>query len=118
LASIYNRSEMKKTIGQPKTERIRKTHGRAGVEFFFQLFVVGTTRKSALAITNVKQVFEQHLKNRYSLEIIDLYQQPHLARGEQIIAAPTLVKKVPTPLRRFIGDLSDPDRLLASLQLT
>lgn len=108
---------MKKPAGQSRTERSRKNSGAAGSKFFFQLFVVGTTRKSALAITNVKQVFEEHLKNRYALEIIDLYQQPHLARGEQIVAAPTLIKKSPSPLRRFIGDLSDPQRLLMSLSL-
>ncbi len=107
---------MKKTSGQAKPTRTRKAAG-ADPEFFFQLFVVGTSRKSALAIANVKQVFEEHLKNRYRLEVIDLYQQPHLARGEQILAAPTLVKKIPNPLRRFIGDLSDPQRLLASLNL-
>jgi len=109
---------MKKTSGQSKIARSRKNSDSVDPQFFFQLFVVGTTRKSALAITNVKQVFEEHLKNRYALEIIDLYQQPHLARGEQIIAAPTLVKKFPIPLRRFIGDLSDPQRLLASLNLS
>ena len=107
---------MKKRSDQAKSTRTRKSAG-AESEFFFQLFVVGTSRKSALAIANVKHVFEEHLKNRYTLEVIDLYQQPHLARGEQILAAPTLVKKVPNPLRRFIGDLSDPQRLLASLNL-
>lgn len=107
---------MKKIIGKAKAEHSRKSGGVVP-KFFFQLFVVGTTYKSALAIKNVKQVFEEHLKNQYALEIIDLYQQPHLARGEQIVAAPTLVKKTPTPLRRFIGDLSDPIRLKASLNL-
>lgn len=106
---------MKPRSASAKSSRSRPNRGGGGKEFFFQLFITGNTHKSVLAITNVKQVFEEHLKGRYRLEIIDLYQQPHLARGEQIVAAPTLVKKSPTPLRRFIGNLSDPELLLQSL---
>lgn len=109
---------MKTRTASAKAPRPPSNRGGGGKEFFFQLFITGNTQKSALAITNVKQVFEQHLKGRYILEIIDLYQQPHLARGEQIVAAPTLVKKCPSPLRRFIGNLSDPERLLQSLNAT
>ncbi len=108
---------MKKNSGILKQERSRGLRA-AKPKFFFQLFVTGTTRKSVLAITQVKQLFEENLKDNYALEIIDLYQQPHLAKGEQIVAAPTLVKKAPTPLRRFIGDLSNPERLLACLNLS
>jgi circadian clock protein KaiB len=69
------------------------------------------------AIASVRRICEAHLKGRYDLEVIDLYQQPALAAGEQIIAAPTLIKKLPEPLRRVIGDMSDETRLLVGLDL-
>ena len=70
-----------------------------------------------MAIKNIKKICEEHLNGRYDLEVIDVYQKPVLAKGEQIIAAPTLIKKVPHPLRRFIGDLSDSERILLGLDL-
>ena len=74
-------------------------------------------RSSVHAIANVKKICEEHLKGRYELEVIDLYQQPQLAQGEQIIAAPTLIKKLPLPLRRIIGDMSKTERVLVGLDL-
>jgi circadian clock protein KaiB len=69
------------------------------------------------AIDNIKRICEEHLRGRYSLEIVDVYQQPVLAEGEQIIAAPTLIRKLPLPLRRFIGDMSGTERILVGLDL-
>jgi circadian clock protein KaiB len=79
--------------------------------------VAGINRRSATAIRSIKDICEEHLKDHYDLEIIDIYQQPALAKGEQIIAVPTLIKKLPEPLRRFIGDLADEDRVLFGLDL-
>jgi circadian clock protein KaiB len=85
--------------------------------YLLKLYVTGITPQSVLAIDNIKEICEQHLKGRYSLEVIDLYKNPSLAKGEQIIAAPTLIKKLPLPLRRIIGNMSDKDRLLVGLDL-
>lgn len=85
--------------------------------FLLRLYVAGTTPKSVRAITNIKKICEEHLIGRYDLEVIDLYQRPGLAKGEQIIAAPTLIRKLPLPLRRIIGDMSDTERVLVGLDL-
>ena len=85
--------------------------------YVLRLYVTGTTPQSVRAITNIKKICEEHLKGRYELEVIDLYQQPQLAQGEQIIAAPTLIKKLPLPLRRIIGDMSKTERVLVGLDL-
>src|SRR5258708_5569034 len=86
-------------------------------KYRLRLFVTGSTPKSIRAITNIKQICEAHLKGRYSLEVVDIYQQPALAKGEQIIAAPTLIKSMPLPLRKFIGDMTNTDRILRGLDL-
>ncbi|HEX2260672.1 MAG TPA: circadian clock KaiB family protein [Candidatus Binatia bacterium] len=86
-------------------------------EYVLRLYVAGTTSKSVRAVANIKEICESSLKNRYDLEVIDIYQQPVLVKGEQIIAAPTLVKKLPLPLRKFIGDMSDTERILVGLDL-
>ena len=86
-------------------------------EFVLRLYVAGTTSKSIRAVANIKEICESNLRNRYDLEVIDIYQQPVLLKGEQIIAAPTLVKKLPLPLRKFIGDMSDTQRILVGLDL-
>ena len=86
-------------------------------EYVLRLYVTGTTPRSVLAIRNIKTICEQHLKGRYRLEVIDVYQRPALASGEQIIATPTLIRELPAPLRRLIGDLSDVDRVLMGLDL-
>ncbi len=82
-----------------------------------RLYVTGSTRKSKLAIKNIKQLCETHLKGRYNLTVVDLYQTPEAARDEQVIVAPTLVKKLPPPLRRLIGDLSNSSRVLLALDI-
>ncbi len=83
--------------------------------FFLSLFVAGITPRSLRAIENAEKLCDEYLKDRYELEIVDIYQQPGLAKGAQVIAAPTLVKKRPLPLQRFIGDLSDPEPILIRL---
>ena len=85
--------------------------------YVLRLFVTGMTSRSARAIQNVRMICDERLEGRYDLEVIDLYQQPVLARDEQVIAAPTLVKKFPLPLRRIIGDMSERDQVLAGLGL-
>jgi circadian clock protein KaiB len=85
--------------------------------YVLRLYVAGLTTRSTAAIRNVKQICDQHLRERYDLEVVDLYDHPTLARGEQIIAAPTLIKQLPLPLRRLIGDMADSDRVLVGLDL-
>jgi len=85
--------------------------------YVLRLYVTGTTPQSVRAIANIKQICEDELQGRYELEIIDLYQKPEFAKDEQILAAPTLIKKLPLPLRRIIGDLSNTERVLLGLDL-
>ncbi len=85
--------------------------------YILRLYITGSTSRSILAITNLKKICEEYLEGRYELEIIDLYQKPSLAKGEQIIAAPTLIKKLPLPFRRIIGDMSDKEKVLLGLDL-
>ncbi len=82
-----------------------------------KLYVAGTSRRSAAAIRAITEICEKYLKGRYVLRIIDIYQQPTLAKGEQIIAAPTLIKKLPLPLRRFVGDLANTEKVLVGLDV-
>jgi circadian clock protein KaiB len=86
-------------------------------KYVLRLYINGSTLKSALAVRNIKQVCEQHLNGRYNLEIIDICKQANLARDEQIVAVPTLIKRLPRPLRRLIGDLSDQNKVLFGLDL-
>ncbi len=85
--------------------------------YVLRLYIVGTTPKSMRAVANIGRICDEHLAGRYDLEVIDLAQRPTLAAGEQIIAAPTLIKQLPLPLRRFIGDLSQRDSVLLGLDL-
>lgn len=86
-------------------------------KYLLVLYVTGSTPQSVRAIDNIKTICEEHLKGKYNLEVVDLYQNPGLAKGDQIIAAPTLIKKLPLPLRRIIGDLSVTERVLIGLDL-
>ena len=85
--------------------------------YVLRLYITGNTARSTQAIRNLREVCEQHLQGRYDLEVIDIHQQPRLAQGEQIIAAPTLIKKLPEPVRKIVGDLSNLDRVLAGLDV-
>ena len=82
-----------------------------------RLYVAGQTPKSMEAFENLKKIAEEHLKGRYKIEIIDLMKNPQLARGDQIIATPTLVRKLPEPIRKIIGDLSNKERVLVGLDI-
>ncbi len=95
----------------------RALEGAAEEQYLLRLYVTGTTPRSVQAITNIKRICEAHLKGRYVLEVVDIYQQPVLAKGEQIIAAPTLIKRLPLPLRRMIGTMADEERILLGLDL-
>ncbi len=86
-------------------------------KYVLRLFVAGINPKSKKAIENLKEVCDEELKGQYELEIIDIYQQPIFAKEGQIIAAPTLIKELPQPVRRFVGDLSDKKKLLLGLDL-
>jgi len=90
---------------------------RPSEKYVLRLYVAGINPRSSAAIRNVTELCEEHLKGRYDLEIVDIYQRPNLAKGEQIIAAPTLIRKLPLPLRKFIGDMANEDRMLVGLDL-
>ena len=85
--------------------------------FQLRLYVAGQTPKSLTAFSNLKQICETHLSGRYTIEVIDLVEHPQLSRGDQILAIPTLVRKLPQPVRKIIGDLSDTERVLVGLDL-
>ncbi|MDD5462245.1 MAG: circadian clock KaiB family protein [Methylococcales bacterium] len=85
--------------------------------YILKLYVTGITPHAIKAIVNIRTLCEEYLQGRYELEVVDIHQHPTLAVGEQIIAAPTLIKKLPLPLRRFIGDMSQTDRILLGLDL-
>jgi circadian clock protein KaiB len=97
-------------------EKAIKTKHKAE-KYVLRLYIAGTSVRSSAAIRSVTALCEEHLKDRYELEIIDIYQQPTLTKGEQIIAAPTLIKQLPRPLRRLIGDMADKERILVGLDL-
>jgi circadian clock protein KaiB len=100
------------------TQEFEQSLQEAGNEkYVLRLYITGITPKSTQAIQNIRKICEENLRGRYELEVIDIYQQPMLAKDEQIIAAPTLIKKLPLPLRRFIGDMSDKERILVGLDL-
>ena len=82
-----------------------------------RLYVAGQTPKSVTALTNLRRYCEEHLRGRYKLEVIDLLTHPQLAEGDQILAIPTLVRKVPEPIRKIIGDLSNEERVLVGLDV-
>ena len=82
-----------------------------------RLYVAGQTPRSRMALANLKRICEDHLADRYSIEVIDLLEQPQLSRGDQILAIPTLVRRLPKPMRKIIGDLSDTQRVLIGLDL-
>lgn len=97
--------------------RPRKSDSGKPVVWKLRLYVAGQTPKSIRAFANLKVLCEEHLKGRYQIEVIDLRENPQLARGDQIVAIPTLVRRLPPPLRTFIGDLSNSVRLLVGLDL-
>ena len=93
------------------------TNGTAGEKWNLRLYTAGQSPKSLAALDNLKRMCEQHLAGRYTIEVVDLLKNPRLAKDDQIVAIPTLVRKLPEPLRRIVGDLSDTERALVGMQL-
>ena len=85
--------------------------------YILRLYVAGQTRKSLTAFANLKKICEEHLQGRYRIEVIDLLENPQLAKGDQILAIPTLVRQLPPPLKKIIGDLSNTEKVLVGLDL-
>ena len=99
-----------------KTRTARTAKSKADT-FVLRLYVAGQTPKSIAALANLKIICEEHLSGRYKIEVVDLLENPQLARGDQILAIPTLVRKLPLPVRRIIGELSNIERVLVGLDL-
>ena len=102
---------------QARQQLERAARERRGAAFVFKLYVAGMTPRSREAIREIRDLCERHLKGRYELEVVDIYRQPERAVAEQIVAAPTLIRKLPLPLRRLIGDMKDREKILVSLDL-
>lgn len=102
--------------GSKRTTR-KKQAGAKERQWRLRLYVAGETQRSLTAYANLKKICEEHLANRYSIEVIDLSKHPHLAQSDQIVALPTLVRKLPMPVRRIIGDLSNHDRVMVGMDL-
>ncbi len=100
-------------MNTPRKKAARAPQGK----YLLRLYVSRSTLKSKRAIENMKRVCEEHLKGRYDLEVIDIHEHANLARDEQIVAVPTLIKRLPLPLRRLVGDMSDLDKVLFGLDL-
>jgi circadian clock protein KaiB len=90
---------------------------QAKEKYVLKLYITGMTARSQQALRNIKNIIKENPDYNFDLEVIDIYQQPTLAKGDQIIAVPTLIKKLPSPLRRLIGDLSQEDRIILGLDL-
>jgi circadian clock protein KaiB len=86
-------------------------------KYVLRLYVTGNTPRATASIRNIRKICEEHLKGRYTLEVVDIYQQPAMVRDQHILAAPTLIKQLPFPLRRLVGDFSDGSRVLLGLDL-
>jgi circadian clock protein KaiB len=107
-----------------KKQRLKSTNGRPAQDvseglnrWNLRLYVAGQTPRSVTAFRNLKDICEEYLKGQYHIEVIDLMENPTLARGDQILAVPTLVRKLPQPIRKIIGDLSNTERVLVGLDI-
>ncbi len=110
---------MKKRIDPTRTRaaRVRKPVSRKKAIWELRLYIAGKTPRAVSAFRNLQQICEEHLAGKYTIEVIDLLKEPRLARGDQIVAVPTLVRKLPEPVRKIIGDLSNTERVLVGLNL-
>jgi circadian clock protein KaiB len=105
-----------KAKSRRRAAKPRKT--KANPDFFdLRLYIAGQTARSLAALANLQRICDEHLEGRYRLEVVDLLERPQLARGDQIFALPTLVRKLPEPIRKLVGDLSDTERALVGLDL-
>jgi circadian clock protein KaiB len=103
---------------EPNKAKTKPTQRKAKLDaFVLRLYVAGQTPKSITAFANLKKICEEHLAGRYKIQVIDLLENPQLASGDQILAIPTLVRRLPSPMRKIIGDLSDTERVLIGLDL-
>lgn len=107
----------RKAAANPEAALAKAAAGRRGAKYVLRLYVAGMTPRSSAAVRAITKICEEHLKDRYVLDIIDIYRQPTMARDGQIIAVPTLIKRLPLPLRRMIGDMADTKRILVGLDL-
>ena len=107
---------MKPTPSKPVSPKAKPTKPKSDI-YTLRLYIAGQTPRSVAALANLKEICEEHLAGRYTLEVVDLLENPQLARGDQILAIPTLVRKLPLPMRRIIGDLSNTERVLVGLDL-
>jgi len=108
---------MKRERSEPQTLKSLSTAAAASDVWQLRLYVAGKTAKSVAAVENLKRLCEKHLPGKYRIEVVDLLVHPQLAKGDQIVAIPTLVRKLPPPIRKVIGDLSNVERTLVGLQL-
>jgi circadian clock protein KaiB len=101
-----------------RTSTLRKARSRRAEDFYdLRLYVAGETSRSLAALANLRKICDEHLKGRFRIQVIDLLKRPQLARGDQILAIPTLVRRLPAPIRKLVGDLSDMERALVGLDL-
>jgi circadian clock protein KaiB len=120
---MMNNGNKKKGNGKKKADKKKglspdKESEKDNQKYALRLYVTGQTPRSLRSIENLRNLCEKHLKGRYDLEVVDIYQQPSLAKEMQILAAPTLVKALPLPLRRLVGDFSDQSRVVLGLDLS
>jgi len=101
----------------PEFESVTRIAAAEAQTYELRLYVAGQTPKSVLALANLRQICEEHLQGRYEIEVIDLVENPQLAQGDQILALPTLVRRLPEPIKKIIGDLSNTERVLVGLEL-
>lgn len=109
-------STVKKTPAKKKTET-SSTENKSPKKWWLRLYVAGQTSRSLAAFQNLKRICDEYLKGEYDIEVIDLLKNPQLAKGDQIVAIPTLVRNLPTPVKKIIGDLSSTERVLVGLDI-
>jgi circadian clock protein KaiB len=114
---MASRSNSPKNSPKDSLVAFEKAARAEAPRYLLQLFVAGATPMSSRALANLREICELHLHGRYDLEVIDVYEYPEMAKADRIIAIPTLLKKLPRPLRRLVGDLSDRERVLVGLSL-
>lgn len=102
----------------PKASAMRKNKGQTDESWMMRLYVAGQSTRSLAAIANLRRICDMHMPGRYTVEVIDLLRNPELAKADQIVAIPTLVRKLPVPVRRIIGDLSATEKILMTLELS
>jgi circadian clock protein KaiB len=114
MARRAHEPHRKRAAARPQERLASRSEGG---RYVLRLYVTGMTLRSMRAVANLRTICEARLQGRYELQVVDIYRHPRLARDEQIVAAPTLIKKLPLPLRRIVGDLSDEERVLMGLDL-